>query len=81
MVWAASGRARRWLGDRKASAEALLRIVDAEDPPLRCFFGIAWLDVTTADYESRLANWREWQPVAELAGGTAPATNARDPID
>ena len=56
-------------GDPKASAEAVLRIVDADEPPLRCFFGTAPLGIAERDYESRLATWREWQPVAELAQG------------
>jgi NAD(P)-dependent dehydrogenase (short-subunit alcohol dehydrogenase family) len=59
-------------GDPAASAEAVLRIVDADEPPLRVFFGTTPLGVAEKDYESRLATWREWQPVAELAQGTAP---------
>ena len=39
------------------------------EPPLRVFFGSAPLGIAKADYESRLATWREWQPVAELAQG------------
>jgi NAD(P)-dependent dehydrogenase (short-subunit alcohol dehydrogenase family) len=56
-------------GDPTASAEAVMRIVDAEDPPLRCFFGASPIRLAEADYEDRLATWREWQPVAELAQG------------
>ncbi len=56
-------------GDPEASAEAVLRIVDAEDPPLRAFFGTAPLGIAQDDYEGRLSTWREWQPVAELAQG------------
>jgi NAD(P)-dependent dehydrogenase (short-subunit alcohol dehydrogenase family) len=56
-------------GDPTASAEAVMRIVDAEAPPLRVFFGTAPLGIAESDYASRLANWREWQPVAELAQG------------
>lgn len=56
-------------GDPVASAAAVLRIVDAEAPPLRVFFGTAPLGIAERDYESRLATWREWQPVAELAQG------------
>ena len=62
-------RAGNTPGDPVASAEAILRIVDAEQPPLRTFFGSAPLGIAQADYESRLATWREWQPVAELAQG------------
>jgi NAD(P)-dependent dehydrogenase (short-subunit alcohol dehydrogenase family) len=56
-------------GDPEASAEAVMRIVDAEVPPLRVFFGSAPLAIAERDYESRLSTWREWQPVAELAQG------------
>ena len=56
-------------GNPAASAAALLRIVDAPQPPLRCFFGTEPIHVAEADYASRLETWREWQPVAELAQG------------
>jgi NAD(P)-dependent dehydrogenase (short-subunit alcohol dehydrogenase family) len=56
-------------GDPTASAEAVLRVVDAAPPPLRVFFGSAPLGIAEKDYESRLATWREWQPVSELAQG------------
>jgi len=56
-------------GDPTSSAEAVLRLVDADDPPLRCFFGSAPLRIAEADYASRLETWRAWQPVAELAQG------------
>jgi NAD(P)-dependent dehydrogenase (short-subunit alcohol dehydrogenase family) len=56
-------------GDPAASAAALLKVVDAEEPPLRVFFGALPLQLAKADYESRLRNWEQWQPVAELAQG------------
>jgi NAD(P)-dependent dehydrogenase (short-subunit alcohol dehydrogenase family) len=56
-------------GDPKASAAAILKVVDAEKPPLRVFFGAGPLGIAKADYESRLATWEEWQPIAELAQG------------
>ena len=56
-------------GDPKASAAAVLKIVDAENPPLRVFFGELPLLLAKADYENRLKTWEEWQPVAELAQG------------
>ena len=58
-------------GDPAASAAAVMRIVDAEEPPLRCFFGTAPLGIAEQDYERRLATWHEWQPVAELAQGAS----------
>jgi NAD(P)-dependent dehydrogenase (short-subunit alcohol dehydrogenase family) len=56
-------------GDPNASSAAVLKVVDAENPPLRIFFGEAPLGIAEKDYESRLATWREWQPVSIEAGG------------
>lgn len=56
-------------GDPQASAAAVLKIVDAENPPLRVFFGELPLQLAKADYESRLATWEQWQPVSVLAQG------------
>ena len=67
-------RQQRWRagnvpGDPTASAAAIMRVVDADPPPLRVFFGRAPLGIAENDYEGRLATWHEWQPVAELAQG------------
>lgn len=64
-------RGRRWAnpGNPEASAAALLKVVDAEEPPLRVFFGASPLETAKTDYESRIRNWEQWQPVAELAQG------------
>jgi NAD(P)-dependent dehydrogenase (short-subunit alcohol dehydrogenase family) len=56
-------------GDPHASATAVMKIVDAENPPLRVFFGDAPLAIATADYEGRLATWREWEHVSHEAQG------------
>lgn len=56
-------------GDPTASAAAVLRIVDADEPPLRCFLGSSPLGIAEKDYASRLETWRAWQDVAELAQG------------
>ena len=45
----AHAEAGRPAGDPVASAQALLRVVDADEPPLRCFFGIAPINVIEAD--------------------------------
>ena len=68
---AAEQRAKRVAnpGVQAATREAILRIVDAENPPLRVFLGAGPLGTATADYESRLATWREWQPVSAAAQG------------
>jgi NAD(P)-dependent dehydrogenase (short-subunit alcohol dehydrogenase family) len=57
-------------GDPKATRAAILKVVDADPPPLRIFFGKVPLGVATADYESRLATWNEWQPVSVEAHGS-----------
>ncbi|GIM90539.1 SDR family oxidoreductase [Paractinoplanes toevensis] len=56
-------------GNPTATRSAILKIVDAENPPLRIFFGTAPIGIATADYESRLAEWKEWQPVSAEAQG------------
>ena len=56
-------------GDPQASARAILKVVDAAEPPLRVFFGELPLELAKADYEKRLATWEQWQPVAVEAQG------------
>jgi NAD(P)-dependent dehydrogenase (short-subunit alcohol dehydrogenase family) len=63
-------RARTPPGDPKATRAAILKVVDADEPPLRIFFGKAPLGIATADYESRLTTWNEWQPVSVEAQGS-----------
>ncbi|CAN5222599.1 SDR family oxidoreductase [soil metagenome] len=58
-------------GDPHASAAAVLKIVDAEEPPLRIFFGTAPLGVAKADYASRIATWEKWNDVSIEAQGSA----------
>lgn len=65
-------RARRFRapGDPAATTAAVLELVDAEDPPLRVFFGDGPLALATADYEQRLATWRAWEPLSIRAHGS-----------
>ncbi|MGY1826622.1 SDR family oxidoreductase [Blastococcus sp. SYSU DS0541] len=56
-------------GDPLATREAVLQLVDMEDPPLRVFFGDGPLSIATRDYESRLAEWRAWEPLSKAAHG------------
>jgi NAD(P)-dependent dehydrogenase (short-subunit alcohol dehydrogenase family) len=68
---AAELRAKRQAapGNPLGTREAVLKVVDAENPPLRIFFGDGPLAIATKDYESRLALWREWEPVSIAAHG------------
>ena len=56
-------------GDPTATRAAILKVVDADSPPLRVFFGRAPLEVATRDYASRLATWNEWQSISVEAYG------------
>ena len=56
-------------GDPTATRQAILKVVDADEPPLRIFFGEVPLGIATNDYESRLAEWNEWHPVSVEAQG------------
>ncbi|MGY2083610.1 SDR family oxidoreductase [Blastococcus sp. SYSU DS0539] len=57
-------------GNPLATREAVLQLVDAKNPPLRIFFGDGPLAIATRDYESRLAEWRGWEPLSVAAHGT-----------
>ena len=70
-AWAAD-RARRSSmnrGNPSTTSEAIFKVVDADNPPLRIFLGRTPLSMAEADYASRLATWREWQDVAVAAHG------------
>jgi NAD(P)-dependent dehydrogenase (short-subunit alcohol dehydrogenase family) len=56
-------------GDPAASAAAILKIVDAEEPPLRVFFGTHGFRIILPDYESRIALWEKWRDISELSQG------------
>jgi NAD(P)-dependent dehydrogenase (short-subunit alcohol dehydrogenase family) len=56
-------------GDPEATGPAILKLVDAEEPPLRCFFGRNAFDIVRPDYESRLAGWEQWDWLAKEAHG------------
>jgi NAD(P)-dependent dehydrogenase (short-subunit alcohol dehydrogenase family) len=56
-------------GDPSASASAILRIVDADEPPLRVFFGTAPLGIAKADYAGRIETWEKWNDVSMQAQG------------
>ena len=57
------------MGDPNATAEAILQVVDAEQPPLRIFLGEQPIEWATEQYKKRLENWQHWQPVSLKAQG------------
>ncbi|MFF7476876.1 SDR family NAD(P)-dependent oxidoreductase [Streptomyces sp. NPDC008092] len=48
---------------------AILAVADADQPPLRVFFGAAALGAIEGTYQSRLQTWREGQDISALAEG------------
>jgi AraC-like DNA-binding protein len=48
-------------GNPKPTAEAILKIVDAEEPPLRFIVGNGGLPMARAAYAARLATWETWE--------------------
>jgi NAD(P)-dependent dehydrogenase (short-subunit alcohol dehydrogenase family) len=66
-------RAERWshnkTGDPTASSAAILKVVDAENPPLRLFLGEFATQVIPQIYQQRLKTWAEWKDVSVAADG------------
>lgn len=56
-------------GDPAATAEAVLKMVDAEQPPLRFILGNKNLPLARAAYTDRLAAWEKWEAVSNAAQG------------
>jgi NAD(P)-dependent dehydrogenase (short-subunit alcohol dehydrogenase family) len=51
-------------GDPEATGAAILKVVDAKDPPLRIFFGTAGLPMTRTEYAKRIDTWEKWNEVS-----------------
>lgn len=66
--WRRAQLARR--GDPKATARAILKVVDAETPPLRIFLGESPLTLAKADYARRIETWEVWNEVSRQAQGS-----------
>jgi NAD(P)-dependent dehydrogenase (short-subunit alcohol dehydrogenase family) len=60
--------------DPASTGSAMLKIVDAEDPPLRIFFGSTGLPILRSEYRKRIDNWEKWNAVSHEAAG--PGDNA-----
>ena len=56
-------------GHPEATRGPILELVDAEEPPLRVFFGKAPIGIAKADYAKRIETWEQWQPLSERAQG------------
>lgn len=56
-------------GDPEATAEAVLKLVDTNDPPLRLGLGSSILPRARNVYADRLAMWEAWKEVSNAAMG------------
>jgi short-subunit dehydrogenase len=56
-------------GVPEATVDAILKLVDTPQPPLRLFLGKVALPWIKQVYQERLATWEEWQDVAAAAHG------------
>jgi NAD(P)-dependent dehydrogenase (short-subunit alcohol dehydrogenase family) len=62
-------------GDPQATAEAILKLVDANDPPLRLALGPTVLSRARAFYADRIATWEAWEDVSNAAQGQPVKTS------
>ena len=63
-------------GDPDATAEGVLKLVDADNPPLRLGLGNSILPRARAAYAERLATWEAWEDVSNAAMGEPKKTMA-----
>lgn len=54
-------------GDPEATGPAILKLVDADEPPLRIFFGKGPLDLIREEYAQRIGTWEKWNALSEAA--------------
>jgi NAD(P)-dependent dehydrogenase (short-subunit alcohol dehydrogenase family) len=68
------GAVRRTRGNPQATGPAILKVVDADKPPLRVFFGAGPLEMIKDEYQKRIANWEKWNDVSVAAHGKSEKT-------
>lgn len=56
-------------GNPDATPNALFKVVDSENPPLRFFLGNQGLSSVREAYTNRLAEWEEWETISNSAQG------------
>jgi NAD(P)-dependent dehydrogenase (short-subunit alcohol dehydrogenase family) len=68
------GAVRRTRGNPQATGPAILKVVDADKPPLRIFFGAGPLEMIKDEYQKRIANWEKWNDLSVAAHGKSEKT-------
>src|ERR1700761_4225375 len=61
-------------GDPEATSEAVMKLVDADDPPLRLGLGNSILPRARDAYAQRLAEWEAWEEVSNASMGEPKKT-------
>lgn len=56
-------------GKTNATVPAIVKLVEAENPPLRLFLGKVALPFAKQTYEQKIATWEEWADVSVAAHG------------
>jgi NAD(P)-dependent dehydrogenase (short-subunit alcohol dehydrogenase family) len=62
-------------GEPNATADAILKLVDADNPPLRLALGSQLLPRARALYADRIATWEAWKDVSDAAQGEPTKMN------
>jgi NAD(P)-dependent dehydrogenase (short-subunit alcohol dehydrogenase family) len=62
----------------RLAAEALLKLVDSEDPPLRLLLGSMVYDLAFDISRRRMATWAAWEQVSRAAEQAVPAPGTAD---
>lgn len=65
----AAGRDGAIIGDPAAAGRAILKVVDAEEPPLRVLFGTQPTQIAPYLYQQRLDTWKQWEWLSIEANG------------
>jgi NAD(P)-dependent dehydrogenase (short-subunit alcohol dehydrogenase family) len=64
-----SNRPPDFFGNPEATKDAILKLVDSPNPPLRLFLGKVALPWAKQVYADRLSTWEDWSEVADAAHG------------
>ena len=59
--------------DPKLAAEAIMKLVNSENPPLRLVLGSLVYDLAVENAEKRIFTWKEWESVSRSAEHGIPA--------
>ncbi|MGG3279159.1 hypothetical protein [Paenibacillus solani] len=59
--------------DPQLAAQALLKLIESDDPPLRLILGSMVFDVAINTYKERINIWKQWETVSRAAEKAIPA--------